>query len=447
VTEDSASRAAASDASARLSADSRAATQRPFTFLSLLALGINGTVGVGIFFAPREVLALVAGPAGSLVYLLAALGMLPVAVVFGRLGREYARDGGPYVWARAAFGPTAGFCLGWLTYVSSALSAAAVLGGIGHQVAARLALSDTRPVSIAVCLVLAGLAALGLRPSAFVLRTVTLLKLFPLLSLVAVGLWAFAFAPTPEQPAAPDLISLNAGRATLVVVFALQGFEVVPVLAGHSRSGKGVQRATLLTLWCCALLYALLHWVCAVALQGDSTLPQPLVAAARFYAGSTFARLLEAGQLVSALGIAFGQVVTTPHYLAALGTPDGLGAWLGKLRPNGAPLPALALSTTFVIVVVTTGKLSSLFVLSSIAVLSQYCVAALSLIRLALVDALAGGIAARRGHLTWACVSLLTSLVLASYATAAELLITAGVVAFGVLVLIVRRGWTRDTSR
>ncbi len=444
MSENSAPRAAATSAARDGSSGS---TQRPFTFLSLLALGINGTVGVGIFFAPREVLALVAGPSGSLVYLLAALGMLPVAVVFGRLGREYARDGGPYVWARAAFGPTAGFCLGWLTYVSSALSAAAVLGGIGHQVASRLTLSDTRPVSIAVCIVLASLAALGLRPSAFVLRTVTVLKLLPLLSLVAVGLWAFAFAPVPATSTlAPDLLSLNAGRATLVVVFALQGFEVVPVLAGHSQSGRSVQRATLLTLWCCALLYALLHWVCAVALQADSDLPQPLVSAARFYAGSTFARLLEAGQLVSALGIAFGQVVTTPHYLAALGTPDGLGAWLGKLRPNGAPLPALALSAVFVITVVTTGKLSSLFVLSSIAVLAQYCVAALSLIRLALGDALAGGIAARRGHLAWAGVSLLTSLVLASYATANELLITAAVVAFGVIVLLVRRRFALNAS-
>lgn len=413
--------------------------------MSLLALGINGTVGVGIFFAPREVLALVQGPAGSLVYLLAALGMLPVAVVFGRLGRAFAQDGGPYVWARAAFGPTAGFCLGWLTYVSSALSAAAVLGGIGQQVAARLALADPRPVSIVVCFVLASLAALGLRPSAFGLRVVTVLKLLPLLSLIAVGLWAF------KRPLAsgttPDLLSLNAGRATLVVVFALQGFEVVPVLAGHSRSGRSVQLATLVTLWSCAALYALLHWVCAVALASDSDAAQPLVEAGRRYAGSTFARLLEAGQLVSALGIAFGQVVTTPHYLAALGTPDGLGAWLGKLRDNGAPLHALLVSAVLVTVLVSAGELSSLFVLSSIAVLSQYCVAALSLIRLTVrrrllvgdATSAQDGASQQRGHLVWAVLALLTSLLLASYATFGELLTTLSVVALGVGLLIARR--------
>jgi APA family basic amino acid/polyamine antiporter len=420
-----------------VSAGSSEARDRPFSLLSLLALGINGTVGVGIFFAPREVLALVAGPAGALVYLLAALGMLPVAVVFGRLGRAFAQDGGPYVWARAAFGPTAGFCLGWLTYVSSALSAGAVLGGIGHQIGARLGIADTRPVSIAVCFALASLAALGLRPSAFGLRVVTVLKLLPLLSLVAVGVWAFN---TPvELGAWPSFFNLNAGRATLVVVFALQGFEVVPVLAGHSQSGKSVQRATLVTLWCCAALYALLHLVCALALHGDANEAQPLVAAGRVYAGDTFARVLEAGQLVSALGIAFGQVVTTPHYLAALGTPDGLGSWLGKLRGNGAPLHALMVSALFVTVLVSVGELSSLFVLSSIAVLSQYSVGALSLIRLSLRGSLSGASGGQKGHIAWAVISLLTSLVLASYATFYEVFTTVSVVALGVAVLVGRR--------
>jgi amino acid transporter len=436
VTETSAARAVSSEQS------------RPFTLLSLLALGINGTVGVGIFFAPREVLALIKGPAGALVYLLAALGMLPVAVVFGRLGRAFAQDGGPYVWARAAFGPTAGFCLGWLTYVSSALSAAAVLSGIGHQIAARIGLYDARPVSVVVCFALASLAALGLRPSALGLRIVTVLKLFPLLALIAVGLWALSLPL--ELGATPDFLSLNAGRATLLVVFALQGFEVVPVLAGHSQSGKSVQRATLVTLWVCAALYALLHGVCALALGDDTTSAQPLVAAGRSYAGATFARLLEAGQLVSALGIAFGQMVTTPHYLAALGTPDGLGAWLGKLRDNGAALPALLVSALLVTILVSAGELSSLFVLSSIAVLSQYCVAALSLIRLSMRGALEKPGGARsepalraerpvRSDVGWALLALLTSLLLASYATSGELLTTLLVVAFGVALMLARR--------
>ena len=81
-------------------------------FGSLLALGINGIVGVGIFFAPSEVGALVPGNAGILVYLVTALALSPVAFVYATLGGKFAEDGGPYVWARAAFGPMVGFGVG-----------------------------------------------------------------------------------------------------------------------------------------------------------------------------------------------------------------------------------------------------------------------------------------------------------------------------------------------
>jgi len=172
-----------------------------------------------------------------------------------------------------------------------------------------------------------------------------------------------------------------------------------------------------------------------VALSENPTALQPLSEAARFYAGPTLARLLEAGQLVSALGIAFGQVVTTPHYLAALGTPDGLGTWLGKVRESGAPIRALVVSALFVSIVVSAGELQTLFVLSSIAVLSQYCVAALSLIWLVRRKA----IATQRGHIPWAACALVTSLLLASYATRAELLTTFLVVMVGVALLVARR--------
>ena len=46
-----------------------ASSAPPLGFASLLALGINGIVGVGIFFAPREVATAVPGWRGVTVYL------------------------------------------------------------------------------------------------------------------------------------------------------------------------------------------------------------------------------------------------------------------------------------------------------------------------------------------------------------------------------------------
>src|SRR5689334_6173232 len=111
-------------------ADDRA---RPLGIGSLLALGINGIVGVGIFFAPAEVAAELPGQAGVLAYVLTALALLPIASVYAVLGNRFSVDGGPTVWAEAAIGPRFAFFVGWLTYVSSLFSMAAVASGLAHH--------------------------------------------------------------------------------------------------------------------------------------------------------------------------------------------------------------------------------------------------------------------------------------------------------------------------
>ena len=105
--------------------DDDRARARPLGLFSLLALGVNGMIGVGIFFAPSEVAASVPGYAGVGVYLLTAAALFPIAWTYGVLGSRFSVDGGPYVWARAAFGPRIAFLVGWiaLAVAARALSA------------------------------------------------------------------------------------------------------------------------------------------------------------------------------------------------------------------------------------------------------------------------------------------------------------------------------------
>ena len=115
----------------------RVASTRPLGFVSLLALGINGVVGVGIFFAPasRRRRDSPHGYLGVLMYVVTALALWPIAFGYAALGGRFDIDGGPYVWANAAFGPRFGFLVGWVTYVSSMFSVAAVVSGLAHHAA------------------------------------------------------------------------------------------------------------------------------------------------------------------------------------------------------------------------------------------------------------------------------------------------------------------------
>ena len=85
---------------------------RPVGALQLLALGLNGIVGVGIFFVPASVAASAPGLGAVAVFALTGLALLPAALTFATLGRRFDEDGGPVVFARAAFGERVSFLVG-----------------------------------------------------------------------------------------------------------------------------------------------------------------------------------------------------------------------------------------------------------------------------------------------------------------------------------------------
>lgn len=411
--------------------------RKPLGFFALLTLGINGTIGVGIFFAPTAVAAKVPGYTGSFVYLLAGLAMLPVAFVYGHLGQRFAEDGGPYVWARLAFGSRIAFLIGFLTYASALFSTATVATGLSEHLTGMIGAGSPigqKAWAVICVLLLAAAASSGLRLSALAWSTVTVLKLLPLIMLAIIGTVAVLFGAPPAVSSESGSHVSEVGRALLIVVFALQGFEIVPVLAGSSHSQRAVQWATLGSLVSCIGFYAVLHALCVRALPDLAAHKTPLVGAAAFFGGAGTARVVALGQLISAIGIAFGQTVTTPRYLATLGRDDGLGTWLGAEDVRRVPQRALWITTAGVVAFVLREDLGGLFALSSIAVLAQYTVATLALALLA-----------QRGHhgvprqqRLWALPALVGIALVAQGAEAKELLTTALVTGVGALMLFAR---------
>src|SRR5215471_17070117 len=79
---------------------------------SLVALIINSVIGSGIFGLP----ALVAGLLGSysvLAVLLAAVAIGIVTLCFAEVASQFSEAGGPYLYARTAFGRLIGILVGW----------------------------------------------------------------------------------------------------------------------------------------------------------------------------------------------------------------------------------------------------------------------------------------------------------------------------------------------
>ena len=362
--------------------------ERPVGPLALLALGVNGIVGVGIFFIPAALGQLTPGTSGILVFAITAAALVPVALVFATLARRFDEDGGPVLFARAAFGEGVSFLVGWVAYVSAILSTSAVMSGLMTALSPGLGLDTPLAKRLALATlvtVLALVVATGIKVSAFAWTTLTFLKLLPLLALVTLFL---ATAPALSLPSAAAAQAPSASawaRAILTALFACQGFEIVPVIAGQVRSPQRfVPFATVGSLVFSCVLYVGLMWACVATLPDLAQAKAPLADAGRVLGGSGFGSVIALGTSISALGICFGMMVTTPRYLSALAAGGRRLFELDRFAANGVPMRAVVVTWSLVMLVVQGGDLSDLFAMSSLAVVTQFSVTAAALFALAL---------------------------------------------------------------
>ena len=399
----------------------------------LLALGINGIVGVGIFFAPADIAARAPG-AGTVIFAVTALLLVPVALAFAVLGGRFDEDGGPVVFARDAFGALPAFVVGWIAYASAIASTAAVTVGLTAAVAPMVGVAGAAGQRVAATLLAALLAlicASGLRPSARTWTGLTILKMTPLVALAVV----YLAGPAPPQAAlVPATLARSRGSwqsAALVATFAYQGFEIVPVLAGRAlRPSVSVPFATVGSLATAAVLYVALQAACAAAVPDLAASRAPLVDSALVLGGPSLAALVGAGTSLSALGIAFGMMAATPFYLSALARVDRLGIGLDAVDARGVARRALFVTWALVTLLIQAGGRGELFALSSIAVLSQYVVTAAALLALALRGRRGLG----RRHAALAVPAGAVSLALVAGASPREAMVAATALAGGLVL-------------
>ncbi|MGW1591199.1 amino acid permease [Streptomyces sp. NPDC002386] len=224
------------------------------------ALVMGNIIGGGIFLLPASVAPY--GTVSLVAFAVLTVGAIALALVFGRLAHRDPRTGGPYVYAREAFGDFAGFLAAWAywitTWVSNAALAVAAVGYLdvlipvaGHRWSACLA-----------ALVLQWLPALanfaGTRYVGAVQIVSTVLKFVPLL-LVAVG-GLFFFDPAKLGPF--NATGGGAGGAVsacaALLLFSYLGVESAAVSAGEVRDARrNVGRATVIGTAGAALVYLL----------------------------------------------------------------------------------------------------------------------------------------------------------------------------------------------
>ncbi|MFF5406779.1 APC family permease [Streptomyces misionensis] len=221
---------------------------------------IGSIIGTGVFALPSALAPY--GPISLVAFGVVTLGALALALTFGALSKKVPASGGPYVYAREAFGEFAGFLNAWSYWITAwAGNAAIVVAWVGYV---EVFVNTGHHKGVSVLLALAGLwipAAINLtgvrNTGAFQVIT-TVLKFVPLVFMATVGLLfidAHNFGPF-NASGQSALGAVSAAGA--IALFSYLGLEAASVVAGRVRDPKrNVPRATVYGTLVCAVIYIL----------------------------------------------------------------------------------------------------------------------------------------------------------------------------------------------
>lgn len=340
----------------------------------LTAIGVNQVIGAAVFLMPALVAAQV-GSWSTLAVLCVGLLSMLIALCFAEASSRVESTGGSYLYTRAAFGRFVGFEVGWMTWFTRVASWAGVAFGLTTYLARYWpVLEDGTGRGIfltAIFGLLTVINIVGIRQSAWVVNTLTIGKLLPLIIFIAAGI---AYVEWSRLTPAWPLPSEQFPAALLYLIFAFGGYEVVPVPAGEARKPtRDVPFAMIMTITIVTVLTILVQAVAQGSLADVASSKAPLADAAVIFLGAGGALLLTVGAAISTTGNNMGQSISGSRSLFALAEQRDLPSPIAWVHPRlRTPVVAIVLTSAVALALALTGSFSKLVLASAVSRLLVY---------------------------------------------------------------------------
>ena len=353
-----------------------------------LAVIVGSTIGIGVLRTPG----LVAGQLPSrgailLVWIVGGLYTLVGAACLAELGTMLPQAGGYYVYARRAFGDTAGFAVGWSDWITYC----AVLGYVSIAMGEFTALlrpslaGYEKTVSMVALAGLAGLQLAGLRVSSRFQEITTAVKCAAFL-LVVVAAMLFA----PAAPASSAAAAHTASFAGLIV--ALQS---VVITYGGWQSGlyfseedrdpaRNLPRSMIGGVAAVIVVYLLVN----VALLSLLPIPDlarttlPAADAAQVLIGRRGGEIITILSIVSLPPMLNAILMIGTRILFAMGRDGLLWSRASAVNQGGTPSAAMIATTVVALALIATGTFQRLVAVVAFYLAANYVVCCLALFAL-----------------------------------------------------------------
>lgn len=380
--------------------------KRAFGFWVCLALVIGNMIGSGVFLLPAALAPF--GWNGVAGWVVTTAGALCLAVTFGRLARAFPKAGGPYAYAREAFGPLVGFVVAWSYWISMWVGNVAIATGVIAPLST--VFPGVAPFSVLFTLALVwGLTAIncfGARTVGNIQLVTTILKFLPLVAVVILAALVIGGdgGASPPPWRGEDIRLTGEGgiaAAAAITLWAFLGLESATIPAERvERPERDIPRATLtgtaiagaIYLFACSAV-ALLMPAGEIAQSGA-----PMADFVARYWGAAAGTAIALFAAVSAFGALNGWILMQGELPWAMAKDGVFPAWLAKLSPRGTPVRAHVVASLLLTAVLAINQARSmtelfqfLILLATSASLVAYLVCALAALRLSKREGIEAG--------------------------------------------------------
>lgn len=347
----------------------------------LVAIAINGIIGAGIFGLPSKIYSLI-GSYSLIAFVACAIVVTLIILCFAEVGSRFNETGGPYLYAREAFGPTVAFEIGWLIWLARLTAFAAncnlLVNYLGYFLPSAGSSSGRTLIIIVVVSVLTTVNVIGVRQAAIVSNCFTIGKLIPILIFIAAGLFfinphAYALGPPPATGAF--------SQSVLLLIYAFTGFEMAAIPAGEVRNPqKHLPRALLIAIGVVAVLYILIQIVCVGTLPELAQSQKPLADAGTRFMGTAGGAIISAGAIISITGNLNVLVLSGSRIPFAIAEQQQLPSFLAKVHPRFfTPYIAILITAAVMLLLTLKSSFVAALTISAIARLVTYGATCLSL--------------------------------------------------------------------
>jgi APA family basic amino acid/polyamine antiporter len=264
--------------------------------VNLIALGIGGIIGAGLFVRTAAAIADRAGPSVVLAFIVAGIGCAFAGLCYAEFASMIPVAGSAYTYSYATMGELVAWIIGWdliLEYAVAASTVAIAWSEYANRVLDWFGLkipyqwthspfehdpSGLHGImnipAVFVLLLLTLLLIRGTKESAFVNGLIVVLKVSIVLLFIGIG-WGF-INPANHTPLIPEVTTYTTPQgithayggimgilgAAGVVFFAYIGFDAVSTAAQEARNPKRDMPIGILgSLVFCTILYVLFSWV------------------------------------------------------------------------------------------------------------------------------------------------------------------------------------------